>query len=385
MEKILLVDDERNVLLAYKRHLYGKFKIFTAESGKEALDIIKSEGPFAVVVADYRMPGMDGIHFLYAARELAPETVRIMLTGYADLEGAIEAVNRGNVFRFLTKPCPPEDFLQAVTAGVEQYRLVTAERELLEKTLKGSVKLMLDILSTLSPVAFGQSSRLSNMAGKVARRLGIEKPWEVELAVMLSQIGCVAIPQKILYKKLRGDPLTEEENETFQGHPMVGSRLLANIPRLEDAARAVKYQLKQYDGGGVPDGDIRGKAIPPAARILKALLDYDTMTTAGEKPLRALDNMRGYMHCYDPEVYAALEAEVMSVEQGFVVRGVSWREITPGMLLADDVRNKFGTVLVARGSEITDVLKERIINFARYGNIVEPIKVLERRMPEKEN
>ncbi|MFH1417727.1 MAG: response regulator, partial [Planctomycetota bacterium] len=134
-KKILCVDDDPNILNAYRRGLRRLFEIETAEGGAEGLEAIASQGPFAVVVSDMRMPGMDGIQFLTAVKKRAPESVRIMLTGNADQQTAMDAVNEGSIFRFLTKPCPPEHLAKALTAGIEQYRLITAEKELLGKTL----------------------------------------------------------------------------------------------------------------------------------------------------------------------------------------------------------------------------------------------------------
>src|SRR5829696_4359 len=135
--KILCVDDERNVLEAYQRSLRKEFHIEIATSGAEGLAAVESQGPYAVIVSDMRMPGMDGIRFLAKVKEKAPDSVRIMLTGNADQQTAIEAVNEGNIFRFLTKPCPPETLAKALSAGLQQYWLVVAEKELLEKTLSG--------------------------------------------------------------------------------------------------------------------------------------------------------------------------------------------------------------------------------------------------------
>jgi len=138
-EKILCVDDDPNVLSALERTLRKQYAIHTAEGAEEGIKAIEAEGPFAVIVSDLRMPGMDGIQFLAHVKEIAPDSVRIMLTGHADLKVSIEAVNEGNIFRFLTKPCPPEKLSKALDAGIELYRLVKAEKELLESTLRGSV------------------------------------------------------------------------------------------------------------------------------------------------------------------------------------------------------------------------------------------------------
>ena len=330
-----------------------------------------------MVVSDLRMPQMDGIQFLSLARQVAPDTVRVMLTGYADLQVAMDAINEGNIFRFLTKPCSTEDFLRVLNAAVEQHRLVTAERELLEKTLWGSIKMLIEILSLLNPVAMNQASRRRNIARRIGIRLKVAKLWELELAAMLAQVGYVTIPQKILEKKARGEALTEEEEKIFLTYPQVGQKLLANIPRLENIAAGIAYQLKHYDGSGFPADNRKAGAIPFIGRVLKVVLDYDTLLQAGKDPQEAMAAMQKQRNLYDPEILGALEAEVLSAEEGFIVRALGLDELLPGMVLADDIRDGRGVILVPKGYEVTEVLKTRLLNFARFSVVAEPVKVLE--------
>jgi CheY-like chemotaxis protein len=154
-ERVLCVDDDPNVLAGYQRGLRKQWHLETASSGQAALGLLETQGPYAVIVADMQMPGMNGVELLTRARTLAPDTVRIMLTGNADQKTAVEAVNEGHVFRFLNKPCSAEMLALVLDAAVRQYRLVVAERELLEKTLSGSVKILTEILSLQDPRTFG--------------------------------------------------------------------------------------------------------------------------------------------------------------------------------------------------------------------------------------
>jgi DNA-binding NtrC family response regulator len=152
--RILFVDDEPKVLQAFERQLSDKFEVHTAAAPDLGLRILGEEGPYAAVVSDFRMPHMNGTQFLARVKQLTPDTVRLMLTGQADLNATIDAVNEGNIFRFLTKPCSAEVLAGALESALEQYRLVTAERELLERTLHGSVKVLSEVLSlTLAPSA----------------------------------------------------------------------------------------------------------------------------------------------------------------------------------------------------------------------------------------
>ncbi|MHB8986126.1 MAG: HD domain-containing phosphohydrolase [Eubacteriales bacterium] len=377
-EKILLVDDDPNILAAYKRQLRNKFKIATAENGTRGISFLTRQGPFAVIVSDFRMPEMDGIEFLSKARQIAPDTVRVMLTGQADLNVAINALNEGNLFRFLLKPCPEDFLMRTLEAAVDQYKLIMAERELLGETLKGSVKILIDILSVVNPVAFSQSSLIRDIAIRIAIRLNIKDLWEIELASMLSQIGCVAIPGLILNKKYLGMDLTDSEKETLLEHPGIGKKLLSNIPRLYGIAEAVAYQEKTFDGGGIPSGGKGGKEIPFTARILKVAIDFTSLRTAGKTPVQSLDIMHSNIKLYDHDIFAALEAEILSIKEGFLVKTVAINEISAGMVLADDIKDKKGVVHIPKNHEITEVTKMRLLNFARFGNVAEPIKILKK-------
>ncbi|MFP5226007.1 MAG: response regulator [Acidobacteriota bacterium] len=129
-DKILFVDDESSALDGFRRVLHRDFEVRVAGSGGEGLVALDHDGPFAVVVSDMRMPGMNGAEFLSRVRQKAPETVRMLLTGHADLRAAIDAVNRGQILHFLTKPCPREVLVAAINSGLDQYHAAIEEREL---------------------------------------------------------------------------------------------------------------------------------------------------------------------------------------------------------------------------------------------------------------
>jgi response regulator RpfG family c-di-GMP phosphodiesterase len=226
-EKVLMVDDEANILDSFRRELRGKINLDTALGGEEGLRKLSQNGPYAVVVSDLRMPGMDGIEFLAKVRAAWPDTVRIMLTGYADVQNTISAVNEGHIFRFLTKPCDSVTLVKALAAGIRQYRLVTAEKELLEKTLKGSIAVLTDLLALVKPEAFARASRITQWVMQIVRELGVEQTWEFEAAAMLSQIGYVTLPDQVIKKVCRGQELTSEEAEIFSQHFRLAADLVA--------------------------------------------------------------------------------------------------------------------------------------------------------------
>jgi response regulator RpfG family c-di-GMP phosphodiesterase len=304
-EKILFVDDEQAVLDGYRRGVGRKYTIECALGGEEALALFAESGPFAVVVSDMHMTPMNGLQLLSRVRGLSPDTVRIMLTG-ADRKLAMDAVNEGNVFRFLTKPCPPESLDLALQAGLAQYRLVTAEKAMLSGTLMGAVKILTDVLATVRPVAFGRTTRVRDFARRLGKELVPQQVWRVELAALLSQMGSIAIPEEVLTNAYLGRRLVPRDAKLFEEHPRAGYDLVKNVPRLEPVARIILLQEKRFDGLGFPDEDVAGENIPIESRILKVALALDSLTLAGQNLSEALNTLVSREGAYDEAVLDAV-------------------------------------------------------------------------------
>ena len=378
-EQILFVDDDANLLAGIKRRLRKQFDLNLAQGGEEGLQLIKNQGPFAVVVADMRMPGMDGVEFLSEVKERSPDSVRIMLTGNADLQTAISAVNEGNIFRFLTKPCPLEMIVTALTAGIAQYRLVTAERELLEKTLRGTIKILTDILSMVNPAAFSRATSLRRYVRHITIYLRLSQAWQYEVAALLSQIGCVTLPHDTLDKVYAQAKLTNEEQQMFAGHPAVGYNLLANIPRLEPIAQMIAQQQKPFKEY-LPLAELaeEERTVAQGAQILKVALNFDQLVVSGMSNKQSLSVLRAQPKEYSPEVVATL-ANLQMEEVGQVVKMVRVRDLNTRMIADDDIKAQNGLLLVPKGQEITYPVLERLRNFARRVGLVEPMRVIENR------
>jgi len=374
-EKILAVDDEKNILDAIQRQMRKKFHVETALGPEEGLTAIKQRGPHAVVISDLRMPKMDGIQFLTRVKKLTPDTVRVMLTGNADLENAIQAVNEGNIFRFLTKPCSPEILEKVIQAGIEQYRLVTAEKELLQKTLKGSINVLNKVLSLVNPEAFGRSSRIKRYVKQIAEKLDVPDVWKFELAAMLSQIGCVILPAEALKKLSQGKNLTGEEVQLFDMHPMIASDLITNIPRMQKIAEMIRYQEKHFDGTGNPKDKRREKDIPLGARILKVALDFDLMEAKSVFKRKAIGALKSRSGWYDPLILEVFE-EIIDDETMYIEREVMFAELKTDMILGEDIRTYNGRILITRGQEISPIMINRLNNISKSAGIQEPIKIL---------
>jgi len=374
--KILFVDDEIPVLDGYKRILHREFDVDTAGSGDEGLALIRDQGPYAVVVSDMRMPAMNGAQFLAQVRQEAPDSVRMLLTGYTDLDAAMEAVNEGNIFRFLTKPCEKEVLTKAITAGLDQYHLVTAEKELLEKTLMGSIRALTEVLSAASPEAFGRSMRIARDVRHLVGKLALPSPWRFEAAAMLSQLGCVTLDSEVIKASYAGEHLSFEDQARFATHPQIASELLVNIPRLEPVAWMISQQLTRE----TRPSDSRvpapfGEDIVLGAKILKLAVALDNLRMKGLSDLGAIAKVREQHSEFGSElieVLAGVEPETATME----LRNVSTSKLTIGMILQQEITTKTGMLVVPSGQEITQALQIKLGNLSELGAIGKEIVVL---------
>jgi len=375
-ERILFVDDDPNILRSYKRNLGFEFKIDTALGGEDGLKLLSQNGGYAVVVSDMRMPGMDGTAFLSEVRKQWPDAVRMLLTGQADMSDTIAVVNEGQIFRFLTKPCSPENFSAALRDALKQYRLLTSEKDLLGKTLKGSIKLLIDVLSIVSPLAFSRSNRVRDLAKGIAKRLNMENQWQVDLAVLLSHIGYVTISEELVNKVHRGEPLSNREQAQYYRYLENGHKLVKNIPRLEAVAEAILYQEKSFNGDGPPfEHRVSGLKIPMLSRILKIVYDFDKQLSNGYQQEQAFKKLLHQKSLYDPDVFTALKFELAKWEAQADIVDVLPENLQTGMTLAEDVRTKSNLLLGTSGQEISETLRMCILNYARKNELQKSVKI----------
>jgi response regulator RpfG family c-di-GMP phosphodiesterase len=378
--RLLFVDDDPNLLAAFQRNLRKQFQFDTALGGEEALELLRQRGPYAVVLADMRMPGMDGVQLLEKVRQVAPETVRMMLTGNADQQTAVEAVNRGQVFRFLNKPCPPEVLVPALESAIKHYQYLRLESEMLEGTVSGSVKMLTDVLGAVAPEALGRGQRLRDSMRLFARLTGAERAWELELGALLSNVGCAAVPPSVLRRAAGEGDLSPVEAGVLRRVPRIGHDLIASIPRLQGVAEIVLYQDQGYDGSGFPADGRVGEALPVGARMLKILSDRATLEADGVVKQRALAVMRERGGLYDPSLlercfqcFPDFLAQPISSDRP--VHALSVAQLCPDYVVVSDICNQQGLVLVAAGNRLTAMSLERLRNFTELGEVREPVLV----------
>jgi CheY-like chemotaxis protein len=375
-DRVLFVDDEPNVLDGIRRQLRNRVELETATSAAAGLDIIKSQGPFAVVVSDMRMPEMDGARFLARVNEIAPQTVRMVLSGQADLESTIAAVNEGRVFRFLLKPCNSETLFGVIKNGIEQYRLVHAEKHLLENTLNATVKVLFNVLGLINPVAQRRAAQIQRYAESAAGALKLlPGMWQYHLAAMISQLGCITLPQETLARAFGGQPLSDDERRLYESHPEIAGKLLGTIPRLEAVAAMVAGQMQ------VPARDLASGNpatwVPEkiGAAILWAAVQFDRHISLGRMPEQAAQLVNQAAPGLPPAIAQAM-VNAIADDSGLVMsREVKLRELAVGMMIDADVMSARGIRLVPRGTEVTSTVLDRLNAVASGVGVAEPIRV----------
>lgn len=372
--KILLVDDEAAVLSGYERSLYRDFDVVTAPSGECALRLLETQGPFAVVISDMRMPEMNGAQFLEKAHALVPDTVRMLLTGHAEADTAVQAVNQGAIFRFLTKPISKEVLIATIETGVAEYDLICTKRDLLEKTLMSSIKVLTEILGATSPEAFGRSTRIGTIVRHLASRLDRKNCWQWEAAATLSQLGCVTLEPDLLRKSFAGEALTPEELARFDTHPSQAMHLLQGIPRLEGVAWMVGHQMIPLTDEKPPMSDPKeAEEVTLGAQVLRLALAFDDLLTNSGNRHDSILKLRSKQ--FDPPLVDALQD--FSPQKGpLTPHTVAAHRLAPGMILDQDLRSHNGTLLIPKGQEITTALRLKIENFANASVIDKEIRVL---------
>jgi CheY-like chemotaxis protein len=303
---------------------------------------------------------MDGATFLHEMARRCPDATRILLTGHAELEAAKRAVNEGQIFRFLTKPCPFDELKSAIDAGVVHHHLVTAERSVLRETLIGCIRALMDVLAMSNPVAFGRANGIKRLAVDLAAKLGYPEFWQLEAAALLSQVGYLSLPPELAEKLYYGRALTPAEQSLAASTPGVAKKLLEHIPRLEpvmqilDAVKATDAQLAALGEGPIGVG----------ARVLGLTLESDLLTAQSLSKEAVLGVLGARAGRYGRAIIEQLGTLLDSPGANTDSLEVTLRSVQPGMTILQDVRNHFGVLLVPKGFEVSESFLVRIKNFA---------------------
>ncbi|MEZ5261166.1 MAG: response regulator [Acidimicrobiales bacterium] len=352
---VLCVDDEPRVLNALSLTLGLDFDVEVADSGEDALELLAKRADCGVVVSDMRMPGMDGAELLAEVRRRHPATMRVLLTGHAEVASAIAAINHGRIFRFLTKPASDEELQATVAEAMELYRLRTAERDLLERTVTGVVQALVEVMTLALPHGLSRATATRDALRRLRGDLGLEASWELETAAMLARVGWLAVPDETLQQYLLGEPLDGVGRQQMERAVLTTTAVIGHIPRfervtslLQDVARA------ERSAPADATGDVAQ---------LQAVLTLEELLLSGVNRTDAVERMRRLS--FDPHVLDLLGHQHTDRKAALLQCAV--RELLPGYVVAKDVVTASGMPLVRSGAVLTPVLIERLRNFHHSG------------------
>ncbi|MDD5298751.1 MAG: response regulator [Rhodocyclaceae bacterium] len=407
---LLFVDDEPNILSSLRRLFRPLgYRILTAESGAAGLELLGKEH-VDLVVSDMRMPAMDGAHFLEQVRQQWPGVTRILLTGYSDINSTVNAINRGEIYRYIAKPWDDQDITLIVREALERRRLESENQRLLDltqhqneelkslnqglearvaertaelsqtmsfvemanqqlkRTLLTTVRVVSGLGEMRGGLAAGHSRRVAEHARAIATRMDLNESQihEIVMAALLHDIGKLAIPDRIMEKPFNA--LSQEDRAVVMKHPAQGAMALMEIEQLRGAAQLIRHHHEYFDGTGFPDR-LAGMSIPLGARILVVANEFDALQM-GMLFNRRLAPMDAWTFVkdnkgkrYDPEVVAAFDqilAQTLKQEKPKEI-ALPLVKLRPGMVLSQDLFNHDGYLLLAKGFALTAQIVDELL------------------------
>lgn len=377
--RILVVDGDPKVLDAFERLFKDDYTIVAFSESECALEWLKVNPNVAVIVSCVNLPGRGGIAFLQASEAFSPQAARLVLTGEQSLDVMKKAVNEGRLFMFLTKPCSPTDLISGIEAGMAHHARLVRERALLERTLSGSVKLLIDMLALFHSEAFRRTPVLRAQALKVAKKLGIRKTWELEMAILFSPLGEALLPKEILARFRAAKTLTEQQRDVLSQAPGQTRDLLKNIPQLEKVAEVLYLSGCGFDGSGFPQDGPKGRDIPLNSRILKLLTDLWYASPENGVDAAAFEALNINKRQYDPQLLEIAKACLLDVDAPAKRKIVQCyiRALKSGDTLLDDILTE-GTheLVLSRAHQLTETTIRRLVQHNHVSGVRQPIRVL---------
>jgi putative nucleotidyltransferase with HDIG domain len=402
--EILFVDDEKNVLQSLKRLcIDGNYSVILANSGEEALEILKNNPNIGLIVSDQRMPAMTGSEFLEKAKEMLPDTVRILLTGYADINAVADAINKGGAYRYITKPWNDEELLQIIGDAVRRYSLIKENKRLqeiirkqneelkkwnsqleffvqeqtieiqnknkelerlnedLKRNFKNSILAFSSLIELRDKKTANHSKNVAELSVKIARAMNLSNK-EIETitaAALLHDIGKIGIPDVALLLEI--DEMDTEARNEYMQHPVRGQAAIDSVEDLRPAGVLIRHHHEWFNGFGFPEA-LSGDKIPLGAKIV-AVADFIDNTfrnlnteNAVEAVIKKLNNLLGTR--FDSQLYPFIETQMRGVYEKILLKNkahmvefeLSVNDIKEGMILSRDVKSGTGLILLSKGT-----------------------------------
>jgi response regulator RpfG family c-di-GMP phosphodiesterase len=403
LKRILVVDDEEIVRIALRQTLRReRYEVTACSSPEEGLQVLKTEA-FSVIISDYQMPGMTGLDFLAHAKQLQPDATRILITAVLSLDTVIEAINKGEIYRFVVKPWIREELLATVRNAIQRHDLivrntvlqattlamndelislnkrlesrVSAEadqrqrlsemNEALQLNLHHSVQLCLKVLQSFYPTLGTQARRVLGLCRAMADLLKLSESdrQTLELAAWLHDIGLVGAPRGLIRKSMQyPETLNPAERAIIEQHPILGEELVDFAANLKLVGRVIRGHHEQFDGRGFPDR-LAGKEIPWLARLLAVAVAYAEQQAPHAVAVEMLTLGSGWR--FDPEAVQVLLRALPHASLPRQEREIGLSELKPGMTLAAGVKTRSGMLLVPEGQVLSEAHVEAINNHHR--------------------
>lgn len=412
---LLLVDDEDNILKSLRRLLRPEgYTIFTANSGKQGLEILANE-TVDIVISDMRMPEMDGAAFLEQVSQRWPDIIRILLTGFSDISSTVAAINKGAIYKYLSKPWEDNDItlsirralelkfsekerrrlekltqrqnaeLKELNATLEQkvqqrtrevsdaLKALETTHESLKNSYTNSVKIFANLIEMRERSAAGHARRVADLAHRIAANMGMKKTdvQDVLFAGLLHDIGKIGLSDKVITKSFHN--MDQAERLEVIKHPVIGQGVLMSLDALQGTAKLIRSHHERYDGKGFPDG-LSADAIPLGARILAVANDYDALQigTLWSQKMSA-EEAQVYIHrhsgsYYDPnvvKVFESLEDTQLRKVNAEREYNLKTKDLRGGMVLSRDLLTNDGVLLLSKGHLLDERLIEKVQRFEK--------------------
>lgn len=372
---ILAVDDVEQNLDILVETLSDDYDVAIALDGPTALEVADQICP-DLVLLDIMMPGMDGYEVCEKLKKMPSmrDVPVIFVTAMSDINNEMRGFEVGGE-DYITKPYNPAIILARVQTHLNLFTARRSLKDMLDKTLKGSVHLLTDILSLASPAAFGQSSRVRRHVRAMVKELDLPSVWRFELAAMLSQLGCVTLPGETLNEIFLGNAINSTDREAFEEHPQVGAELLMHIPRLETVAQMVARQrdpIDVFSDTPVEDMDIADLG----GQLIRMAVDFDDLSVRGMDTEEVLASMDNKSVQYLPGFMELFSKVVRNTALKMTYREIKANEVSPGMILDQDVISDTGALVVRKGMEVSSSVYNILKRMGNAGKIRMTFRVL---------
>ena len=361
--KIMLVTSDATLAKIAQTELGKAVALTTLSSGEKALKLLAGNDEYMAVLAGLNLSGMNGLKLLAEVRREHPKLMRLLITADTNFKTAANAVNMGHISRLLPRPCPPKALKAAIKDAVQKYRKGQAENEAMKDTLLGTVRMLVDILELVQPDAVMRSKRIRRRAQRICTALKAMPAQLMDMVVLLSNIGCVALPPELLEQMEAGGRPSKEDMQIFYTHPSIAAALLKNVPRMDKVAEIIRHQNTPVS-----------QDPPLGARILKACIDMDRMELTGASQEKAVEFMASKPGIYDARVVEIMKRH-MEESKKVECHGLTVADLEPGMVMQRDMVTRKGAILLPKGETLSEASHLRLQAFSDLLNIVEPICV----------